>query len=217
MIDRYVNKVTWGDCLQVMKRLPDKCVDLVVTDPPYGIKRDKGFGGFGGFGKPIKRIEYNGNWDNKRPDKICFDEVLRISKNAIIFGGNFFSDYLPQSNHWISWDKLQTMPTFGDCELLWTSFDRNSVKKYIVEWNGLLGKEKQRFHATQKPEKLLMQIINDYSTEGDLILDPFAGSFTTVIACIRLKRNFIAIEKELRYCKIGLQRIKNEVSQLKLF
>jgi len=211
-----INKIYCGDCLELMNELEDKSVDLVLTDPQYGVNRDKGFGGFGGFGQPIARTQYKGNWDDERPHKIYFSEMIRVSKNIIIFGGNFFADLLPQSTHWIVWDKLNTMPTFGDCELLYTSFKRKSVKKYTREWNGLLGKEQFRYHATQKPEDLLTWIIADYSNENDLILDPFIGSGTTAVACIRTNRNFIGMEISPKYCEIGNKRIGYERQQMKL-
>ncbi|MBS3777336.1 MAG: site-specific DNA-methyltransferase [Bacteroidales bacterium] len=145
------------DCLPAMKEMRDNEFDLSIIDPPYGIKQDKGFSGKNGFrgkGKPIKRRQYNGNWDNKTPNKLYFDELFRISKNQIIFGGNFYTDKIPQANHWIFWDKLNTMPTFGDGELIYTSIKRNSVKKIQLEYNGLFSKEKQRIHPTQKPVAL---------------------------------------------------------------
>ena len=90
-----------GDCLELMKNIPDGSVDLVLTDPPYGKKADKGTNGFGS----AKNRRYGGGWDNKRPSKEVFEEMLRIGKNVIVFGGNYFADMLPPSNHWIFWDK----------------------------------------------------------------------------------------------------------------
>ncbi|MDD4892409.1 MAG: site-specific DNA-methyltransferase [Candidatus Rickettsiella isopodorum] len=204
------------NCLDILKQIPDKSIDLVLTDPPYGIKRDKGFGGkgrgFGGKGKyRINVRQYSDNWDNNRPSKIYFEEILRISKNAIIFGGNFFADFLPQGKHWIVWDKLNTMPTFGDCELIYTNINRNSVKKITCEYNGLIGKEKQRWHPTQKPLYLLTNIINNYSKETDIILDPFLGSGTTVVACKELNRKYIGIEISEKYCQIAKERLRQEI------
>ena len=115
---------------------------------------------------------------------------------------------LPQSKHWLVWDKLNTMPTFGDCELLWTNIDRKSVKKYTFQWNGLLGKEKTRFHPTQKPVKLLEQIIFDYSNKNDLILDPFVGSGSTLVACKKLGRRYIGIDISKTYCDITNDRLR---------
>ena len=214
--DDFIDKIICGDCLEVMKEIPDKAVDLVLTDPPYGIKRDKGFGGAGGFNgkKPIARRQYNDNWDKERPSEFCFKEILRIGKNILIFGGNYFADILPQSKHWVVWDKLNTMPTFGDCELIWTNAKRNSVKKITYQYNGLFGKEKRRYHPTQKPVGLIKKLLEIYSKEGDLIFDPFLGSGTTAVACLELNRHFIGIELSPEYCEIAKKRIKEIQPQL---
>jgi DNA modification methylase len=201
-----------ADNREILPLFPDKSFDLVLTDPPYGIKRDKGFEGFGGFGTPIARRRYEDNdWDNERID---IKPVLIMGTNSIIFGGNFYTDILPQSNHWIVWDKLNTMPTFGDCELAWTSFPRNSVKKYLVEYNGLIGKEPQRFHPTQKPVKLFTKILQDYSKLDDTILDPFLGSGTTLVAAKILGRKAVGIEISEKYCEIAAKRCLQSVMQL---
>jgi len=205
-----------GDCLEVMKGMADKSVDAVITDPPYGVGRDKGFEGFGAFGAPIARKRYQGEWDNKRPEKSYFDEILRSSNKSLIFGGNYFSDLLPVGNHWVVWDKKQTMPTFGDCELVWTNVKRNSVKWITREWNGLLGKEENRQHATQKPLKIMKWLIVNYTNEGDTILDPFMGSGTTGVACVQTGRNFIGIEIDPTYYAIAEKRIKDAQQQMRL-
>lgn len=203
-----------GDCLEVMKEFDDKYFDLCLTDPPYGIKRDKGFDGFDGFdglGKPIYRRKYIDIWDKQRPTKKYFNELLRVSNNALIFGGNFFADILPQGKHWIVWDKLNTMPTFGDCELIWTNINRKSVKKIVWEYNGLLGKEENRYHPTQKPIKLIHDLLDKYSNKGDKILDPFLGVGTTTRACKDLSRKCIGIEINESYCQIAVKRLAQEV------
>jgi len=208
-----------GDCLEVMKGMADKSVDAVITDPPYGIKRDKGFEGFegfGGFGTPIARTQYIGDWDSKRPEKIYFDEIQRAGKSILIFGGNYFSDYLPASGHWVAWDKRNTMPTFGDCELVYTNIKRNSVKMITKEYNGLIGKEKERFHATQKPLKIIYWLLNNYTNEGDTIFDPFMGSGTTGVACVQTGRNFIGIELDPTYFKIAEKRIADAQLQMRM-
>lgn len=179
---------------------------IIITDPPYGINRDKGFGGFGGFGNPIKRRKYKDNWDDKRPDKALFENLITLSKKVIIFGGNFFADLLPQGKHWLVWDKKNTMPTFGDCELAWTNIERTSVKKYDIEYNGLIGKEKERFHPTQKPVKLFEAIIKDYSKENDIIYDPFLGSGSTLIACEKTSRKCFGMEIDPHYCDVIIKR-----------
>ena len=213
------NAELWcGDCREVLPMI-DR-VDALLTDPPYGVKRDNGFGGFGGFagfGAPIARLKYEGAWDNERPSKECFDLMLASAPVQIIFGGNFFADLLPVGNHWIVWDKLNTMPTFGDCELAWTNVKRNSVKKVTVEWNGLIGKERERYHATQKPLKLMAYCVNGYTEPGQTILDPFMGSGTTGVAAVQAGRKFIGIELDRKYFDIAVERVENAQRQATLF
>lgn len=183
--------------------------DICFTDPPYGIKMDKGFegfGGFGGFGPPIKRRQYNDNWDDERPSKNTFELILNNCKQAVIFGGNFFADLLPLSTHWIVWDKKNTMPTFGDCELCWTDIKRISVKKYEFTYNGLIGKEKERYHPTQKPVGLFKLILYDYTKENYLIFEPFSGSGTTIIAAQQTNRRCFALEISERYVDVAVRR-----------
>jgi DNA modification methylase len=206
-----------GDCLDIMPTL-DK-VDAVVTDPPYGIKRDKGFGGSGGFsGGVIPRTKYKGEWDNERPCKKVFDLILEGSDVALIFGGNFFTDILPMGKQWVFWDKLNTMPTFGDGELAWTNFNRTSVKKVTYEYNGLLGKEEKRDHATQKPLELMKWCIKFLPPKHNkIILDPFMGSGTTGVACAKLGRKFIGIERDEDYFNIACERIQKAYDQPDLF
>lgn len=203
-----------GDCLEILPQLEP--VDLVLTDPPYGVKMDKGFGGFGGFGTPIVRKQYVDEWDADRPPKECFELIQKLSKRTIIFGGNFFADILPRSTHWLVWDKKNTMPTFGDAELIWTNIKRKSIKIKVCEYNGLLGKEGKRVHPTQKPLKLMIDIVEDYSKIEECVLDPFIGSGTTAIACERLSRKWIGIEKEEKYCEIAAKRIEQERAQKRL-
>ena len=206
-----------GDCLEILPTL-DK-VDCVLTDPPYGVKRDNGFDGFdgfGGFGAPIARTQYEGDWDSIRPSKEHFELMLAASGFAVIFGGNFFADMLPAGTHWIVWDKLNTMPTFGDCELAWTNSTRKSIKKITVEYNGLIGKEKHRQHATQKPVLLMEKVLEMYPKQRT-ILDPFMGSGTTGVACANLGRKFIGIEIDEKYFDIACERIEAAQAQGRLF
>ena len=193
----------------VDKLLDGKNIDLICTDPPYGINADKGFSGAGGFngnGKPIPRRQYDDEWDGFTPPKECFDMLLPLAEKAIIFGGNFFTDKLPQGNHWLVWNKHNTMPTFSDAELAWTNVQRNSVKIYDVQYNGLIGKEKERFHPTQKPVKLIVPIIKDYSNEDEVVLDVFGGSGTTLIACEQLNRNCFMMELDPKYVDVIIER-----------
>lgn len=103
------------------------------------------------------------------------------------------------------------MPTFGDCELAWTSSQRKSVKKCTVQWNGLLGRESFRDHPTQKPEKLMLLCVQDYTDAGDTVLDPFMGSGTTLVAAKNLGRKSIGIEIEEKYCEIAAKRLAQSV------
>jgi len=206
-----------GDCLEIMPHLPK--VDLVLTDPPYGVSMDKGFGGvesFGGRGMPIARKQYADSWDSTRPSKEHFKYIIDLAKLIMIFGGNYFFDILPQSTHWIVWDKKNTMPSFGDAELIWTNIPRKSVKIIECEYNGLLGKEGKRVHPTQKPLKLMIELIEKYLS-GTCLADPFAGSGTSLIACERLNRKWIGIEISEEYCAIAKKRIEKERQQLRLF
>ena len=208
------------DCMEYMKTLPDKAFDLAIVDPPYGIKRDggfSGFSGFGGFGKPIARKKYKGDWDKETPNADYFAELERVSKQQIVWGGNFFTDKIRQANHWIFWDKKNTMPTFGDGELAWTSFDRNSVKKIEIEYNGLLGKEKDRIHATQKPVKLYEWLLANYAKQGDRILDTHLGSGSSAIAAHYGGFDFVGCELDTDYFNAASKRFEQATAQLAMF
>jgi site-specific DNA-methyltransferase (adenine-specific) len=126
-INQFLNKIICGDCLDEMKNIPDKSIDLVLTDPPYGIGADKGVGGFGSSSNKAKH--YKDDWDKHTPSQDVFNDILRIGKNVIIFGGQFFTDKLPLNGHWIVWDKkgdIQFDNPFGDCELAWTNINKKS-------------------------------------------------------------------------------------------
>jgi site-specific DNA-methyltransferase (adenine-specific) len=208
MEDLEINKIYCMESLEFLKKLPDKLVDLMITDPPYGIKADKGRQG-GDIGILDSR-SYEDAWDNKTPEKNIFDEILRVSKKTIIFGGNFFTDKLPIGNHWIVWDKKGSVifkNHFSDCELAWTNIEKKSVKKYTVMQQGFKAEEKARLHPTQKPVILFKQIIKDYSKEGDLIGDCFIGSGTTAIASKLLNRNFIGCDNQQKYVDITNKRL----------
>lgn len=207
-----------GDCREILERLP--VADICLTDPPYGIGRSGGFHAttnsagrpFGGRrgGEPINVRQYPDTWDAARPDAETFRRILLRSRQAIIWGGNFFADLLPRATHWLVWDKLQTMPTFSDCEIAWTTSERTSVKKITVEWNGLLGKEERRDHPTQKPLELMRQCLLRYGA-GGLVLDPFMGSGTTLVAAKALQYRGIGIEIEEKYCEIAALRLRQEI------
>lgn len=208
-----------GDCLEVLKGIPDKSIDLILTDPPYGISEAAGKNNSRGTKNTPATKFISKNWDNKRIEKIYFDEIFRVSKNQIIFGGNYYVDYLFPSMGWIVWDKLNN-GDFSDCELAWTSFNR-ALRKIEFMWNGFVQgdmKNKEiRIHPTQKPVSVIKQILSLYSTDGQTVLDPFMGGGTTGIACKLLGRNFIGIEIERDYFEMATMRINETIPNRKLF
>lgn len=215
------------DCIELMQQMKkDKIVvDWVITDPPYGI----GVGsmpytnGVQMVGKALaKRRDYSntGDWDNSKIDKKYFDLIFQISKNQIIFGGNYYTDYLPSTKSWVIWDKRcddNMRNSFADCEMAWYSKGVARVFRYL--YNGMLqGNAKlkdERFHPTQKPVELWMKLLNFYTKEGDIVFDPFAGSCSLAIACHKMKRKYICCEKNKDYYKKGcawLEKVKSQVS-----
>lgn len=203
-----VNTIIHGDCLEVMKFMPDKSVDLILTDPPYGIS-------IGGIARDVANIDKKGNsirkayeaadWDKQIPSKEYFDEMFRVSKNQVICGGNYFVEYLTQGHKgWIIWDKAQRGLDMSDCEIIYTSFD--CPTRIFTLHRAKLWAEKPQ-HPTQKPLQLIEYLVEKFAKEGDIILDPFAGSGTTAIAAKQLKRNYICIEKEEKYVNICHERL----------
>lgn len=219
-VNDILNTVIHDDCLNVMRQLPYKCIDLVLTDPPYGIgeskkKRENNI--TAKWKQPYKKKHNIKNWDINRPDKFYFDEMFRTSKNQIIFGGNYFIEFLYSTPGFIFWDKKNGDCDFSDGELAWTSFNRG-LRKFSWLWNGFLKeKPEPRFHQTQKPLNLFSWCLNNYSEPGMTIFDPFAGSGTTAIACLETGRNYILIEKENDYIDIINKRIAEWKEQGRLF
>ena len=202
---------TWkiGDCLDLMREYPDNHFNLIVTDPPYGIGEAAGKNK--SRGKIAKVTDYgNHNWDDERITKEYFDEMIRVSKNQIIFGGNYYTDYLHPTSCWIVWNKENGKTDFADCELAWTSFS-SAVRMFNFRWHGMLQgnmkKKEKRVHPTQKPVPLFKWIVENYSKDGDLILDPFLGSGTTLEACKLTNRNCIGFEISNEWEKYYPERI----------
>lgn len=160
-----ISEVYNMDCLDYMKTIPDKFFDLCIADPPYGINVTKMTLGNGKH----KVNRGKSDWDIKAPDASLFMEIIRISKNQIIWGANHFISKLPfDSSCWIVWDKGTGSNDFADCELAWTSFPK-AVRKYFQSWVGANAKEKTdqfRIHPTQKPIALYSWILNNYATRG---------------------------------------------------
>lgn len=205
-----------GDCRQIVPLLGR--FDLLLTDPPYGIKQDRGMGGGGydGFGNGSKRTPktYAGGWDGERPEASTFELLIESAALHIIWGGNYFADTLPVQSKWLVWDKEQTMPTYSDAELAWTTLSGVAVKMFRYCGAGLMAKEQGREHPTQKPVALMTWCLTLAGDDARTVLDPFAGSGTTGRACKDLGRKCVMIEREERYCEIAARRMGQEVLPL---
>ena len=183
------------DCMEFMKDVPDKFYDLAIVDPPYGIGEDGASNhSRGNLTKP--KLYTPKNWDNLSPSKEYFKQILRVSKNQIIWGANHFISKIPfDSSCWIVWDKDNT-GDFADCELAWTSF-KSAVRKFEFRWAGMLQKDMKnkqvRIHPTEKPVKLYEWLLMNYAKEGDKILDTHGGSQSSRIACYNLGLSLIHI------------------------
>jgi len=194
-----------------MKSMPDKSVDAVITDPPYGIKENnKKNLSRGNLASPIEYGEFE--WDMEPATQEQIEECRRVSINQVFFGGNYF--VLPLSPSWIVWDKLNGENDFADCELAWTSYKR-AVRKFTYMWQGMIKqKPEKRFHPTQKPLSLMLWVIENYTNYNDTIFDPFMGSGTTGVACVQLGRNFIGCEIDEGYFNIAKKRIEQAQQQM---
>ena len=211
------------DCMELMKRTPDKFYDLSLVDPPYGINIQKMNYTQSTKGGVAKRKDYSsvGNWDNSIPTEEYFKELFRVSKNQIIWGGNYFP--LPLVKSWIVWDKKtddKYSNDFADCELAWSSFEKPAkIARYL--WSGMLQpdmKDKQkRIHPTEKPYQLYKWILDKYAKKGDKILDTHLGSGSIAIACHDYGYDLTACELDPDYYNAAIQRIKQHTDQLKIF
>lgn len=202
-----ISEVFLEDCMVGMARYPDKYFDLAIVDPPYGIGEDGGKCRTRGSKKTNGK---KGDWDNKTPSAGYFNELQRISKNEIIFGGNYFTDKLPVSRCWLYWQK-ELGGDFADGELMWTSFDRvlRQYKQRSETFN--------RIHPTQKPVQLYKWLLKNYAKEGDKILDTHLGSQSSRIACWDGGFDFTGFELDPEYFETGCKRFEIHKSQGKLF
>lgn len=205
-----------GDCMDILKSLPDKAFDLAICDPPYGIGANKMTLGNG------KRKIYRGenDWDKLPPPIEYFTELQRISKNQIIWGANHFISKMPiDSSCWVVWDKGTGENDFADCELAWTSFTC-PVRKYFKSWVGSNAKEKfekQRIHPTQKPMELYGFLLQKFAKPGDKIIDTFLGSGSICLAAHTLGFEMLGIELDPIYYKAARQRLLYHQAQLGIF
>lgn len=203
-----LNKVYQEDCLTFMRRLPDNYFDLIITDPPYGIGADVNHEAAGG--KHGWRSYGETNWDSSIPSKEVFDEMFRVSKNQIIWGGNYFTEYLPPRMCWLVWDKGQREFSLADGELAWTSFSK-ALRIFNMSRSSFKhGMNERREHPTQKPVKLGRWILKKFAKEGDLIFDPFAGSGSFLVASKQEGFSFVGCEINKGYCDIINTRLKQK-------
>lgn len=209
------------DCMEGMKQFPDNYFDLAMVDPVYGDVTQ------GGYMKNLdsttnlaRPTQYHlGIWNQEKTGAEYFKELLRVSKNQIIWGGNYFTSSLPESQCWIVWDKQRT-GGFADFEIAWTSFNRAS-RIFRFRWNGMLQEDmknkEKRIHPTQKPVRLYEWLLANFSKEGDIILDTHVGSASSLIACHNMHHNYIGFELDETYYKLAKTRLDQETAQMNIF
>lgn len=212
-----------ADCMVEMRKFPDKFFDLAIVDPPYGIgehggkvrhgeqSREKGF--------KVRSYDKKG-WDNVIPTNDYFKELFRVSKNQIIWGGNYFLESLTNTSCFLVWDKKGTDNSdFADCEIAWTSFD-SAIRKFKFDWIGFgnlnLPEKRDRFHPTQKPTALYKWLLHNYAKAGDKILDTHLGSGSSRIAAHDMGFQFWGYEIDKDYFEAQEKRFKNHIAQLTL-
>ena len=216
--------ITNEDNMELMARYPDKYFELAIVDPPYGI----GFAGFEkhyGGGKAKTKTSLHKPFfggDKNPPNKEYFNQLIRVSKNQIIWGANHFIENIPNANSssWIVWNKINGDNPFADAELAWSSFN-TAVRLFEFKWQGMLQgnmKNKEiRIHPTQKPVALYKWILDKYAKPGDKILDTHLGSGSIAIACHDYGFDLTACELDKEYFDKAMQRINNHTKQLNLF
>ena len=215
------------DCMDGMAQFPDKYFELAIVDPPYGIGADKAqnkaaeqrekANGKSKAGRGWKK--YNStNWDNEIPKKEYWQELFRVSKNQIVWGGNYFIEYLKPSMGWVVWNKMQREFSLADGELAWTSFN-SALRIFDMSRGEALAKNNEgggRFHPTQKPIKLYKWLLKNYAKQGDKILDTHVGSASSLIACHNLGFQYVGFEIDKEYYEESLKRLEAHKSQVSL-
>jgi site-specific DNA-methyltransferase (adenine-specific) len=202
-----------ADCMDVMRNMPDKAFELAIVDPPYGIGGSRATGGYAreaiNYSKENDKL-----WDLAPPDQGYFDELFRVTKNQIIWGGNYMVKILPPSKGWICWYKTDEVKgrDFSEFELAFSSFNvpgRHFACRPFIPSN-------ERIHPTQKPVALYKWLLKNYAKPGDKILDTHGGSGSSVIACLDMGFEITWIEKDPDYFEAALKRIKDFAAQPKL-
>ena len=201
------------DCVEALKRFSDNHFDLAIVDPPYGIGASS-VKFINGTSKTVKPYYKENCWDTERPTEEYFNELKRVSKNQIVWGGNYFADYLGAFRCFICWDKTIHGNSYADCELAWTSFDK--VERYYRKNIAQVNSE-GRIHPTQKPITLYDFVLKEFAEEGNLILDTHVGSGSSRIACAKAGLNFTGFEIDTDHYGTQEKRFKDFVSQLRMF
>ena len=204
--------ITNEDNMQLMARYEDNHFDLAIVDPPYGINASEMTMGSG----KNKKYKKGKKWDNETPNLEYFKELQRVSKNQIIWGGNYFADKLKPSRCYIFWDKgINGDCDFADGELAWCSFNK-VLRIAPIRYKGFLGADNVRIHPTQKPVKLYEWLLMNYAKEGDKILDTHLGSGSIAIACHNLGYDLTACELDKDYHEASIKRINQHKAQLRI-
>lgn len=220
--------ITNEDNMLLMARYPDNYFDLAIVDPPYGINADEAQNNAG-----LQRIKSNGKskagpgyklykkseWDNSIPSEEYFKELFRVSKNQIIWGGNYMTEYLKPSMGWVIWDKGQRDFSLADGEMAWTSFNK-AMRIFEFSRSSCIKSNNtaiEKFHPTAKPFELYKWLLDKYAKPGEKILDTHLGSGSIAIACHDYGFELTVCELDSEYYDKAIQRIKNHVSQQKLF
>lgn len=211
------------DCMEGLKDVPDKYFDLAVVDPVYG---DVTKGGYMTNTESVARlakatIYHNGIWNQTKTGREYFDELFRVSKNQVIWGGNYFSEEIRRNSQcWLVWDKENGDTKYADCELAWTSFN-SAVRVFRFKWQGMLqgdmAHKEGKIHPTQKPVALYTWIYNRYAKPGDKILDTHLGSGSSRIAAYDLGLDFTGYEIDKVYFDLQEERFRNHTAQMNLF
>ena len=218
------NNVFLINCMDFMKDKPDNYYDLAIVDVNYGIKQDGRNNHTRGKLAISKDYRKNSRYDDKPPEKIYFNELIKISKNQIIFGANHFISRIPyDSSCWIVWDKMNGKTDFADCELAYTSF-KTAVRIFKFMWQGMLqgysgnkNKNEKRIHPNQKPVILYKWLLTNYAKPGQKIFDSHVGSGSIRIACHDMGFDFEGCEIDADYWQAQEERYKNHVAQGELF
>lgn len=200
------------DCMEYMAGLPDKAFDLAIVDPPYGLGLP-----IACTGKWKRKIHEKKDWDNFSPSQSYFDELIRVSKNRVIWGANHFISKIPfDSSCWIFWDKKNGENFMSDGELAYTSF-KTAVRRFeynhIQEHNAGI----KRIHPTQKPVKLYEWLLTNYAKPGQRILDTHLGSGSSAIACNNLGFEMVGCELDPEYYQAACKRVEQATKQIRMF